>query len=290
MITADSAVPAIRQGFPVGHAFPLGPGRAGRRCQARPARPRRPRRRRLAALHLCRRHRPVTRGLPRAGTRANSWPPARRRSAASRPRMRTPTPSSMSAPCSSRATATSRSTSCRRSCCRARAGFGLIDYDKTFCPDPDAEDIFDLRGIDRDGLRRRRPPRPVRRPRAPAARARGARRLLRRNPDRRRLNRRHPALSRRLRTSRPQRSQRVAESCERSFRRGARVRRRARRAPIDDQTPIRLRVMAPSGHREQSAAVDVDPDHDPAVSSGRRAPGARVSLVRPAASARRSTA
>jgi phenol 2-monooxygenase (NADPH) len=28
--------------------------------------------------------------------------------------------------------------------------FGLIDYEKIFCPDPDAEDIFDLRGVDRD--------------------------------------------------------------------------------------------------------------------------------------------
>jgi phenol 2-monooxygenase len=28
--------------------------------------------------------------------------------------------------------------------------FGLIDYEKTFCPDPDARDIFDLRGVDRD--------------------------------------------------------------------------------------------------------------------------------------------
>ena len=28
--------------------------------------------------------------------------------------------------------------------------FGLIDYEKVFCPDPDAGDIFDLRGIDRD--------------------------------------------------------------------------------------------------------------------------------------------
>jgi phenol 2-monooxygenase len=27
--------------------------------------------------------------------------------------------------------------------------FGLIDYEKMFCPDPDAGDIFDLRGIDR---------------------------------------------------------------------------------------------------------------------------------------------
>jgi phenol 2-monooxygenase len=28
--------------------------------------------------------------------------------------------------------------------------FGLIDYEKLFCPDPDAADIFDLRGVNRD--------------------------------------------------------------------------------------------------------------------------------------------
>jgi phenol 2-monooxygenase (NADPH) len=28
--------------------------------------------------------------------------------------------------------------------------FGLVDYEKIFCPDPDEEDIFDLRGVDRD--------------------------------------------------------------------------------------------------------------------------------------------
>ena len=28
--------------------------------------------------------------------------------------------------------------------------FGLIDYEKAFCPDPTADDIFDLRGIDRE--------------------------------------------------------------------------------------------------------------------------------------------
>jgi len=28
--------------------------------------------------------------------------------------------------------------------------FGLIDYEKAFCPDP-ASDVFDVRGIDRDG-------------------------------------------------------------------------------------------------------------------------------------------
>jgi phenol 2-monooxygenase len=28
--------------------------------------------------------------------------------------------------------------------------FGLIDYEKMFCPDANADDIFDLRGLDRD--------------------------------------------------------------------------------------------------------------------------------------------
>jgi phenol 2-monooxygenase (NADPH) len=28
--------------------------------------------------------------------------------------------------------------------------FGLIDYEKMFCPDPDADDIFDLRGVNRE--------------------------------------------------------------------------------------------------------------------------------------------
>jgi phenol 2-monooxygenase (NADPH) len=28
--------------------------------------------------------------------------------------------------------------------------FGLIDYEKMFCPVPDADDIFDLRGVNRE--------------------------------------------------------------------------------------------------------------------------------------------
>jgi phenol 2-monooxygenase len=28
--------------------------------------------------------------------------------------------------------------------------FGLVDYEKVFCPDPNAEDVFDQRGVDRD--------------------------------------------------------------------------------------------------------------------------------------------
>jgi phenol 2-monooxygenase (NADPH) len=31
-----------------------------------------------------------------------------------------------------------------------KGDFGLVDYEKAFCPDPDAENIFDLRGINRD--------------------------------------------------------------------------------------------------------------------------------------------
>jgi phenol 2-monooxygenase len=31
-----------------------------------------------------------------------------------------------------------------------KGNFGLVDYEKAFCPDPEAEDIFDLRGINRD--------------------------------------------------------------------------------------------------------------------------------------------
>jgi phenol 2-monooxygenase (NADPH) len=34
---------------------------------------------------------------------------------------------------------------------RPRKGrFGLVDHEKAFCPDPAGEDVFDLRGIDRD--------------------------------------------------------------------------------------------------------------------------------------------
>jgi phenol 2-monooxygenase len=31
-----------------------------------------------------------------------------------------------------------------------KGNFGLIDYEKTFCPDPNAPDIFNLRGVNRD--------------------------------------------------------------------------------------------------------------------------------------------
>ena len=31
-----------------------------------------------------------------------------------------------------------------------KGGFGLIDYEKMFCPDPNSDDIFDLRGVNRE--------------------------------------------------------------------------------------------------------------------------------------------
>jgi phenol 2-monooxygenase (NADPH) len=31
-----------------------------------------------------------------------------------------------------------------------KGDFGLVDYEKVFCPDPKAEDVFDLRGVNRD--------------------------------------------------------------------------------------------------------------------------------------------
>ena len=62
--------------------------------------------------------------------------------------------------------------------------FGLIDYEKAFCPDPREDDIFDCAGLDRDGLHRRRAARRVRREPAAAGRARGAGGLPRRRADR----------------------------------------------------------------------------------------------------------
>ena len=67
-----------------------------------------------------------------------------------------------------------------------KGDFGITDYEKMFCPDPQAEDIFDLRGINRDTgcIVVVRPDQYVA-ARAPAAGARGAVRLLRRDPGRR---------------------------------------------------------------------------------------------------------
>jgi hypothetical protein len=59
-------------------------------------------------------------------------------------------PSSTCAPSASSSTATSRSTPCRRSSCRGRAAYGLVDDEKIFRPDLHrGPDIFDSRGIDR---------------------------------------------------------------------------------------------------------------------------------------------
>ena len=89
-----------------------------------------------------------------------------------------------SAPSSSRATASSTSTRCRRSLLPRKGVFGLIDYEKAFCPDPAGGRHLRLRGRRPRRVRRRRAARPVRRAPAAAGRARGAGGLLRRRADR----------------------------------------------------------------------------------------------------------
>ena len=47
--------------------------------------------------------------------------------------------------------ASSPSRRCRRSCSRRKGRYGLLDYEKMFCPDlRSGHDIFSMRGIDRD--------------------------------------------------------------------------------------------------------------------------------------------
>ena len=53
--------------------------------------------------------------------------------------------------CSSRAIASWTWRPCPRCCCPRKAGTGLRDYEKMFCPDlKGGHDIFDMRGIDRE--------------------------------------------------------------------------------------------------------------------------------------------
>ena len=184
-----AGLPASGAGFPDRDALPLRPGHPAGRRQADAPGPRRPGRRRLAHLRL---RRP-------APTR-----PARR----SRARQLCEFLASEASPISRFTPAGAEPDSVIDVRAIFQQGhrdlavdqmpavllptkgrFGLIDYEKTFCPDPAAGDIFDLRGIEpRSGLRGRRPPGPVRRARAAAGRARGARRLLRRDPDRREVS------------------------------------------------------------------------------------------------------
>ena len=136
--------PAPRGGLPGRDALPLRAGPAARRRQARPARPRRPRGRRLAALRLrrcatARRSRAV-----RVPGRAPPSPASRRPGA------------DPDAVIDVRAVFQQGHRDARRR--RAAAGaaaaqgrFGLIDYEKAFCPDPREDDIFDARAVDRDG-------------------------------------------------------------------------------------------------------------------------------------------
>ena len=95
--------------------------------------------------------------------------------------------------------------------------FGLVDYEKAFCPDPREADIFDLRGVDRARLRHRRASRRVRRGRAAAGRARGAGGLPRRRPARGALSQRSPTMPTRMTT----RVARVGSASETKSRTGA---------------------------------------------------------------------
>ena len=95
--------------------------------------------------------------------------------------------------------------------------FGLIDYEKAFCPDPAESDIFDLRGVDREGLRRRGAPGWVRGERPAAGRARGAVRVPRRRPARGALSQRSPTTPTRTTT----RVARVGSASETKSRTGA---------------------------------------------------------------------
>ena len=201
--------PAPRGGVPGRDALPLRARHATRRRQARRARPRRPGRRRLARLRLRRRAR------ARASARcASSWPGP---SAGSRRRAPTRTPSSTCAPSSSRAIASWTSTRLPPALLPRKGGFGLIDYEKAFCPDPRQATSSTCAAWTATRLHDRRASRPVRRARAAAGRARGAGGLLRRRPARGALSQRSPTMPTRMTT----RVARVGSASETKSRTGA---------------------------------------------------------------------
>ena len=108
------------------------------------------RRRPLAPLRLRRRRRPPLQRFAAARSSWTSCAARTRRCIATRPTGGTPTGSSMCAPSSSSRTYDSTGRTCTSCSSHARAGHGLIDYEKVFTPGLDGDgDIFDLRGIDR---------------------------------------------------------------------------------------------------------------------------------------------
>ena len=162
MITAERDVPAPRGGLPGRDALPLCPGRPAGRRQTGPPRPRRPGGRRLAHLHLRRPERPDERG-----SRARELCEFLASDASPIKRF-TPAGADLDSVIDVRAIfqqghrdlAVDKMPSVLLP---KKGKFGLIDYEKMFCPDPKADDIFELRGVEpRDGLHGRRPPGPVR--------------------------------------------------------------------------------------------------------------------------------
>ena len=197
---------------PIGMRFHSAPVIRARRRQARAARSRRPRRRRLAHLRLCRRGgRRALRALCEFLRRAA------RRSGASRP-----ADAEIDTVIDVRAVFQQGHRELEVDALPPvllpRKGvFGLVDYEKAFCPDPKEADIFDLRGVDRRGCAGRRASRPVRGERAAAGRARGAGGLPRRRPARGVLSQRSPTMPTRMTT----RVARVGSASETKSRTGA---------------------------------------------------------------------
>ena len=136
MITAEATVPAPRGGLPGRDALPLGPGRPLGRRQARPPRPRRPRRRRLAALRLRRR--------PPDGEDSRARELCEFLASDASPIQRfTPAGADPDAVIDVRAVFQQGHRDLAVDelppvLLPRKGRFGLIDYEKTFCPDPGA--------------------------------------------------------------------------------------------------------------------------------------------------------
>ena len=152
MITADDTHQHLATGFTDRHALPLGAGDPAGGRQAGPPRAHGQGRRTLAAVRLRRRRRPAQRPLAAAAlcdflaadptSPVRAVHPRRRR-----PRRRHRRPRGVAAAPPRRRPARTAALLLPR-----KGRYGLVDYEKVFCPDlKDGPDVFDLRGIDRDG-------------------------------------------------------------------------------------------------------------------------------------------
>ena len=141
-------VPASRGGLPGRDALPLRAGRPAGRRQARAPRPRRPGGRRLAHLRL---RRPTD---PTANSRVRELCEFLDSDASPIQRF-TPAGADPDSVIDVRAVFQQGHRDLAVDemppvLLPRKGRFGLIDYEKMFCPDPKAGDIFDLRGIDRE--------------------------------------------------------------------------------------------------------------------------------------------